>query len=393
MGCLTLAAVMSCAALSFAQPARTDVSAASDAEVQSVQEQMNNLAQQQKDLLAKINSLKSQASEASAYKQSLDSYVTTVTAKISAAESLIEELTQKIAETETAIAEHEESMAKTHAKFIERMRASQEDGNASYLSMILGASSIGDFLSKVDRVNSMLEYDRNVLKQYKEEKEQLESEKAKLEESKTLQQETIKTLEADKADSQAKAAEAASYYEQLKNDTSQYQSEYEKAKAAEEQLDAQLTAMLQEIASRQQSSSGDSGSDFSPNAGSGDFIWPLPSGGYVSCNFGDSDPGGRPHYAMDCAIAYGTPIYACASGTVVTASSHSSYGNYVVIDHGGGIATLYAHCSGLAVSAGQSVQQGQVIGYVGSTGYSTGNHLHLEFRVNGQKVNPRNYIG
>lgn len=284
-------------------------------------------------------------------------------------------------------------MAKTHAKFIERMRASQEDGNASYLSMILGASSIGDFLSKVDRVNSMLEYDRNVLKQYKEEKEQLESEKAKLEESKTLQQETIKTLEADKADSQAKAAEAASYYEQLKNDTSQYQSEYEKAKAAEEQLDAQLTAMLQEIASRQQSSSGDSGSDFSPNAGSGDFIWPLPSGGYVSCNFGDSDPGGRPHYAMDCAIAYGTPIYACASGTVVTASSHSSYGNYVVIDHGGGIATLYAHCSGLAVSAGQSVQQGQVIGYVGSTGYSTGNHLHLEFRVNGQKVNPRNYIG
>ena len=151
--------------------------------------------------------------------------------------------------------------------------------------------------------------------------------------------------------------------------------------------------MLQEIASRQQSSSGDSGSDFSPNAGSGDFIWPLPSGGYVSCNFGDSDPGGRPHYAMDCAIAYGTPIYACASGTVVTASSHSSYGNYVVIDHGGGIATLYAHCSGLAVSAGQSVQQGQVIGYVGSTGYSTGNHLHLEFRVNGQKVNPRNYIG
>ena len=115
-------------------------------------------------------------------------------------------------------------------------------------------------------------------------------------------------------------------------------------------------------------------------------------GGYISCRFGDPDPNGAPHWALDVAIAAGTPVYAAADGKVLVAKWHDSYGNFVLIDHGGGYSTLYAHFSSIAVSAGQSVSAGQVIGYVGTTGFSKGNHLHFEFRVNGQKKNPLEYV-
>ena len=197
-----------------------------------------------------------------------------------------------------------------------------------------------------------------------------------------MQEETLANLNSDKSEYERLSNEAASYFNKLSSDKNAATAEYNKAKAEEEALDAQLQAMLAQIANQ----------NSSQVTAEGEFMWPLPSGGYISCYFGDYDPGGRPHYAMDIAIAAGTPIYASNDGTVVTATWHSSYGNYVVIDHGEGRSTLYAHCSGLAVSAGQSVSKGQVIGYVGSTGYSTGNHLHFEFRINGQKVNPANYV-
>ncbi|MBQ9946194.1 MAG: M23 family metallopeptidase, partial [Clostridia bacterium] len=130
------------------------------------------------------------------------------------------------------------------------------------------------------------------------------------------------------------------------------------------------------------------------------FIWPLQySDAYISSYFGGrNDPitgKYKTHYAVDTCCrsgTYGKNVSASASGTVITATRHSMYGYYVVIDHGDGIATLYAHNSKLNVSAGQKVKQGQTIAYAGATGYVTGAHVHFEFRVNGQKVNPLNYV-
>ena len=119
----------------------------------------------------------------------------------------------------------------------------------------------------------------------------------------------------------------------------------------------------------------------------GSFIWPT-SGGYISCYYGS---GG--HRGIDIANSYGKPIYAAMSGTVVVSGWYYSYGKCVVIDHGNGVRTLYGHCSSLNVSVGQSVSQGQVIAQIGSTGYSTGNHLHFEVQINGGTRNPLNYIG
>ena len=324
----------------------------------------------------------SEASETFENKQYLDSLITTVNSKIQAAEALCSELETQISDTEADIAEHEKLIEASTEKIKERMRANHEEGNASYLSVLLGAEGVDDFLSRLEKVNTILEYDKKTLAEYKTEKADLEAKKAELEDSKKLQEDTLATLKSDKAENERLASEAESYFSKLSNDKAAATAEYNKAKAAEEALDAQLQAMLAQIANQ----------NSSQVTAAGEYMWPLPAGGYISCYFGDTDPGGRPHYAMDIAISAGTPIYAANDGSVVTAAWHSSYGNYILLDHGNGKSTLYAHCSGLAVSSGQSVSKGQVIGYVGSTGYSTGNHLHFEFRVNGQKVNPANYV-
>ena len=365
----------------FAFSPRTTIEAG-NAATQKYEDQIKELEKTQKELLAKIKNIESEASETFENKQYLDSLITTVNSKIQAAEALCSELETQISDTEADIAEHEKLIEASTEKIKERMRANHEEGNASYLSVLLGAEGVDDFLSRLEKVNTILEYDKKTLAEYKTEKADLEAKKAELEDSKKLQEDTLATLKSDKAENERLASEAESYFSKLSNDKAAATAEYNKAKAAEEALDAQLQAMLAQIANQ----------NSSQVTAAGEYMWPLPAGGYISCYFGDTDPGGRPHYAMDIAISAGTPIYAANDGSVVTAAWHSSYGNYILLDHGNGKSTLYAHCSGLAVSSGQSVSKGQVIGYVGSTGYSTGNHLHFEFRVNGQKVNPANYV-
>ena len=342
-----------------------------------------DLERTQKELQDKIAKVKDEAAQTADYKQNLDSLVYTLSQKISVSETLLGELETRIEETKTTIAEKETAIEGTFEKFQERMRMSYEEGSVSYLSVILGSDSVSDFLSRVDRINSMLEYDKTMLNQYKTEKEDLERERANLEESIALQKSTLEALEKDKATNERLSAQAASYYDSLKEDQASYQSQYEAAKAAEDKLDKELAAYLKSLQAQ----------NSSQVTAAGEFMWPLPVGkGYISCYYGDSDPNGSPHYAVDVAISYGTPIYASNDGTVLKAESHSSYGYYVLIDHGNGRSTLYAHCSSLAAVAGQTVSKGQVIGYVGSTGFSTGNHLHFEFRVNGNRTNPLNYV-
>lgn len=356
---------------------------AADATQKKLEDEIKALEKTRKDLLNKINASKNEASKASQTKSYMDSLVYTLEAKISTATTLISELEQKISATNADIAVREEEIAKTNEKFIERMRMAHEDGSASYIEMLLEAENISDFLSRMERVNAMLEYDKTLKQNYQAEKEALEKEKADLTLSVQLQQETLAQLETDKADAEKQSEQAAAYYNKLQANAAEYQAQYNKAKAEEDKLDAELTKYLKSLEAQ----------NSSQVTAQGEYMWPLPVGkGIISCTYGGKDPGGRPHYALDVAIAYGTPIYAANDGTVLIAEKHYSYGYYVLIDHGNGISTLYAHCSSLKVRAGQTVSKGQVIGGVGSTGYSTGNHLHFEVRKGGEKVNPLSYV-
>lgn len=379
---VSLAALLTASLLVMA-PAPGNFASAKNAQVQRYEDQISDLERTQKELQDKIARVKDEAAQTAEYKQNLDSLVYTLSQKISVSETLLGELETRIEETKTTIAEKETAIEGTFEKFQERMRMSYEEGSVSYLSVILGSDSVSDFLSRVDRINSMLEYDKTMLNQYKTEKEDLEKERANLEESIALQKTTLEALESDKTTNERLSAQAASYYDSLKEDQASYQSQYEAAKAAEDKLDKELAAYLKSLQAQ----------NSSQVTAAGEFMWPLPvNKGYISCYYGDTDPAGRPHYAVDIAISYGTPIYASNDGTVLKAESHSSYGYYVLIDHGNGRSTLYAHCSSLAAVAGQTVSKGQIIGYVGSTGFSTGNHLHFEFRVNGNRTNPLSYV-
>lgn len=375
-----LAAVL--AASLFVSPAAVKPVSASNASVQKYEQQIADLEAKQADLEQQIANIESEQSEVAQRKEYLDYLVSTVGQKIQASEALVSELDTQIADAEKAITEFESSIEVTTERIKERMRLNQETGTQSYLGVLIGAEDIGDFLSRFERLSNMIEYDRENLASYKEQKAALNQQVTDLKASKALQEQTLESLEIDKAESARLAEESENYWNSLQNDKKEYQAQYEEAKAQEAALDGELSSLLAAIAEQ----------NSSQVTADGEYMWPLPAGGYISCYYGDSDPNGAPHYAVDCAIAGGTPIYASNDGTVMRAEWHYSYGNYVLIDHGNGCATLYAHCSALAVGSGQSVGKGDVIGYVGSTGFSTGNHLHFEFRVNGSKVNALGYM-
>lgn len=378
-----LSAVMITTTILGASIGLADRAYAADATVKGYEEQIAELEKKQKDLKNKINSNKNEASKAAENKAYLDALVYTIEQKIATSEALIAELDESITESEAEIKACESEITSCSAKISLRMRMMQEDTGASYLEMIFGARSFSDFLSRVEHVRAMIEYDRKLSKEFKEQKEALEEKKKELERSVSLQNETLKTLENDKAEANKLANDADKYISALEADNQRYQAELDKATKAEAELDKKLTEYLKSL--QQQNSS--------QVVAKGEYLWPLPAGqGWITCKFGGSDPNNKPHYALDIAIAAGTPIYATNEGTVLIAGWHDSYGYYILIDHGNGMASLYAHCSALLVTAGQTVSQGQTIGKVGTTGFSKGNHLHFEIRKNGVRTNPLNYM-
>lgn len=355
-----------------------------DSNVQSIEDEIAKLQSEQDRLMGQINAIKGEKNEAAEYKQYMDSLVTATSQKMNLAEALVEELDGKIADSEIKIKAAEEDIAKTNEKLVERLRYAQDNGNVNELELLLDSKGMSDFLTRLDKVNSMMEYDREILSDLLEQKASLEQYKETLEASKKTQDETIAQLEKDKASYESISNENALYMQSLQNDEAAFWAQYEKARAAEEALNAELTAYIKQQQAQ----------NAVVPSGKG-FMRPIPQGvGYISSGFGWRKLNGRDDYhaAIDIACAQNTPIYASDGGKVLRAEWHWSYGNYVLIDHGGGMSTLYAHCTSLAVSVGQSVDKGQVVGYVGQTGNAYGYHLHFEVRVNGERVNPMGYV-
>ena len=399
----------------------TVVTVAADATTQSLQEQIEALDAQKEELEAQIADLNSQKAAGLDAKANLDSLAAVTQQKIAAAETLSKQLSEQIETTSATISEREADIETTFNKFLDRLVVSYEEGEASYLSIILNSSDMGDFLTKMDMVSSMLEYDRNLKIQYQNEKTELEAAKQRLEEDSSLQEEILASLEADKAEYEALSEQQANYIKSLEDDISKANSALEAATAQDNALNEQLEAYLYQLAEQQRqleaqrkaeeaarqaaaaaAASNGGTTDPAPTSGAdasnyyvgGGFAWPLPGYSYISSGFGWRTLGGYSDYhrGIDIPAPYGTPIRASKGGQVVIATGHGSYGNYVVIDHQNGESTLYAHQSMLGCSVGQYVNQGDVIGYVGSTGYSTGNHLHFEVRINGEAQNPMGYV-
>lgn len=373
---MSLALAVVVCLLVTASPAQYKAYAADS--VQSLRDKSASLKSEIAQREKEIEQLKNDKSKATAYKNSLDDLSTKAHEKIIVSEALAAELEQNIADTEKNIAEKETEIEVTMQKFLDRMCASYEEGEASYLSILLGSESMSDFLSRMDIVSSMLDYDKKLKEQYKKEKEALEAKREELAKSKAEQEQNLQELEAEKKRLDTLSANQDSVISALEKDQSAAEKAYLEAKKDEEKVSAEIKALLSKPSSTS-----------TPYVG-GPYQWPLTGHTYVSSGYGNRILFGRTdfHLGIDIPAPNGTPVLAANSGVVEATRSGGSYGNIVILNHGGGQATAYAHLSHFAVSPGQSVSKGQVIGYVGLTGNTSGYHLHFETRVNGSTVNP-----
>ena len=333
--------------------------------------------------------------------------------EIDATQEAIDALTDSIEETKANLKQAEKELADKQELFGTRIRVMYENGDTSYMEVVLNSESFGDMLDNIEIVSQIMDYDKGVVAEYtairdsiQEMEESLEADRKQQKEYKESLEVEKEGLEADRADLQAMLAKIendSEYAQKVSDQLADEQDEISNEIAELSRKEAEAAARKRAAASSSSSSSSSRGSSSSSSSsnyssgGSGSLIWPCPTYTYISSEFGGrvSPITGKwqgGHKGMDIASGKGNPVIAAASGTVVKSYLSSSYGNYIVISHGGGLMTAYAHMTRRLVSVGDTVAAGQQIGTVGSTGNSTGNHLHFEVYENGTAVNPRNYV-
>ena len=367
--------------------------AASQAHVNELKQQLTTITQQKEAASAKVASLKNQRNSILQEIEQIDTQIAAAEEELELQQALIDELNVMIADKEIELAASQTREEEQYRRLRERVRVMYEHGSTSYLAILLSADNFNDFLSRYEVVSQISAYDHDLLQQLKaikeeiaEQKASLESDKYEAEGVKTSMESNKKALEDTLSERQVRMDEIAAAEAAARAEYADIAREEDSVSAAIKKEAAELAAQAAAAAKAQSAASTYVG---------GSFQWPLPaSNNVVTCRYGMRT---HPitgvyklHSGVDLRATSGTNVYAANSGTVTRATYSSAYGNYVMIDHGGGVVTLYGHMKKLAVSKGQTVRRGQVIGYVGSTGYSTAPHLHFEIIKNGKYTNPLN---
>ena len=360
------------------------VEAATDANLQAMENKLDALKKQKNEISKKLTAAKNNKAEAVKYKSYIDQQMNIVYEEVTTINELISSLDSKVKDKEAEIKAAKTERNKQLENFKQVMLLTYEGGNASYIEMVLSAENFYDFLTRVERVSSLMDYCNTVMEEMKTLENKLNIAKEDLETSLKAQLEYKEELILREAELETLQVENETYLKNLEKDISGYQSTYNSYAEEEKKIDAEIEKYLKELQEKENSA-----------YVGGEFIWPVPrSWSRISSPYGWRTLNGKRehHNGIDIPASKGTKIYASNGGKVITATWHYSYGNYVIIDHGGGKATLYAHASKLNCKVGDKVKQGDVIAYVGTTGHSTGNHLHFEVRINGAKQNPLNYV-
>ena len=378
----------------------TTASAVTQSEINDLKSQKAALSEQSASYEATISSLKNKKNAQVELKTALDSklaltnqQIMNLEEQIKLHDALIERKTQEVGEAQVTADEQLE-------KYKKRVRAMEESGRYNYVEVLFGANSIGEFLSLIDDIGDIMKSDKELEDSYKESVVNLKEAKAEYEEVQTeLKQNKVECAQL-KDQLQVDITQAAAVITSLQSDINENAAVLSELDSQESALQSQIQAKVNQLneqkkaeeeANRNNNNGGSSGGS---TTGTGNLVWPS------YCTYISSRQGPRVHPitgeyknhgGTDIAASYGSAIYAADSGRVVSSSDgwNGGWGNYVMIDHGNGMQTLYAHMSSRAVSVGQTVSRGQTIGYVGSTGMSTGPHLHFEMYVNGSRIDPQ----
>lgn len=383
--------------------------------ISDAEQDKQNLEEDLSEVEQIIKGLEDKQGNAEEYLKELDVNLSAISKELAEMET---NLTNKRSELEKTKQELEEAKAteqKQYEDMKKRIKFLYENGNSAYLEMLLDAKDFADFLNKADYIKQVSEYDRNMLIAYQETKQSI-AEKELLTEQEYAQIETLQAkAEQQKASVeqliQEKQKEMQEYKAQIKESqelASSYEAEIEEQDALIKQLEAAAAAerkrkeeaakkaAAEAAAQKAAGQESTAGSEPETSVSASGFVWPCPASRTISSDYGYRIHPilgvNKLHNGIDISASTGTVIVAAAAGTVVAASYSSSMGNYVMIDHGNDLYTIYMHCSGFATSSGAVVQSGQTIAYVGSTGQSTGPHLHFSVRKDGSYVNPWSYV-
>lgn len=410
--------------------------------IQEAEDEKKALENKKADLEKSIESMEQEKEDIVSYIEELDRKLNELSQEIDTLKGKISDANENLEQIKVDLAEAEECAQNQYDTMKKRIKYMYENGSQDYLEILLSASSISDLLNRFEYINKINEYDDNLLAEYEKTKEliaqkQIEQEEqiASLElmqEELSIEQDGVEKLSAKKTEqlkkknaaissSEAQVADYASQIEEqealleklLEEERKRQEEEERKRKEEEERKrkeeEERKRREEEEKKKQEQANNNNSSSSGSSSAGSSDsnssgsnvntsssFRWPLNVSGVITSTFGyrDQPTAGAStyHKGIDIAAPTGTAVVAAAGGTVTTASYQSAAGNYIMVYHGNSTYTVYMHLSAINVSVGDTVSKGQTIGAVGSTGVSTGPHLHFGVNVNGAYVNPLNYV-
>lgn len=405
-------ALLAAAALAASLPAY----AVSQAEIDDLQKKLDALEQQAQEQQDVINDLTSQKARFITRKLALDN-------KIEINRQMIELIGEQIEIYDEIIAEKQAELDKALEKetaqtelLRSRIRAMEENSTYSYASFIFDSSSVTELLSRIGDVNDIMHYDKTLEEEYMAAREDVESIKKSYEEARHEQELLQKELDTKQAELDAQVEAAYTMIADIETLSDDAQAEYdaiaEEEAKAEETLQEAIRKRAAEQAKYNQNnnrnnggggnSGGSGGNSGGGSSGGGsatslsNLQWPVPSCTLITSRFGyrvaPTTGASTYHGGLDIGAGMGASIVAAGAGDVIYAGANGGYGNCVMIDHGNGVVTVYAHMSSIGVSYGQYVTAGQYVGAVGSTGVSTGPHCHFEIRINGAQTDPAAYF-
>ena len=362
----------------------TDAAKITEADIKKLEDKIAANDKKITDANNKLNALKDNIENYLEIVEQIELKISNLQNNISNTKDLIEKYELLISQTETQIYEKEQSIADKYKDFLEIICHSYEDGTMSYLEILFDSEGLLDFLTRVDNLGSIITYEHKVLDDLEAEIVDLNRMKSTIENAKKETLELGSYQAESEKELQKSLDEAEEQLKKLKSDQKAYEKIKKNAVALEKELDKELEELIKKYQEQQLEDANKK------------LLWPVdPVNKRISSPYGKRIVFGEKDFHQGIDIVgpgsgdiAGDKIYAADDGTVIISKYNSSYGNYVVIDHGGKIATCYAHMSSRAVSVGAKVKRGQVIGYVGKTGSSTGYHLHFEVRVNGEKTDP-----
>lgn len=376
------------------QKAKSTESSENDTSGKSLKEAQNEktaLEQELKKVQGTIKELKESKGSVEEKVKELNQQLLDISARITELEGQLAEKSEDITDTKAQLEEAKEQVSTQYEAMKVRIQFMYENGQTSYLEVLLSSRNIAEFLNAAEYIAQIQSADRQKLEEFQQNVQTVANLESQLEQEYEELQTLKATVEEDKAAVASMMRQKESELEGISDDITDAQSEADYY-AAEIQAQEELIAAIKRAEAEKKAS----GVVDNPYTG-GAFKWPCPSSTRITSDYGTrvspTSGASSNHKGIDIGAAYGADIVAAADGTVKAAAYSSTAGNYVMIDHGGGLYTVYMHASSLVVSEGQTVTAGQVIAKVGSTGISTGNHLHFGVSLNGSYVNPWSYLG